>query len=192
MVTTPKEEAVKAFAALGLCDQLAEAAAELGWKAPSKVQEQAIPLLLQGKRPFLSSTSLLQLHFLQRQNPKVAARKSLSCHVHRQRCHRAGTDRVRQDWRFRTPNIAGRSQDCPQAPLMTLHHAHIYVHACPSAGCCSCLCMQVIAMPLPHPSWSQQTPAGLQAGPSQAAFTNIRHDNAERCLRCVQRSAATS
>ena len=48
MVTTSKEEALKAFTALGLCDQLAEAATDLGWTAPSRVQEQAIPLLLQG------------------------------------------------------------------------------------------------------------------------------------------------
>jgi ATP-dependent RNA helicase DDX47/RRP3 len=40
--------AVKAFEALGICTQLAEAAAALGWKSPSAIQEQAIPSVLQG------------------------------------------------------------------------------------------------------------------------------------------------
>jgi superfamily II DNA/RNA helicase len=44
--------AVKAFEALGLCAQLAEAAAGLGWKAPSVIQQQAIPPLLAGARLF--------------------------------------------------------------------------------------------------------------------------------------------
>ncbi|MEW5311468.1 MAG: hypothetical protein WDW38_003182 [Sanguina aurantia] len=44
-----KAIAVAAFTALGLCPELAEAAASLGWKTPSPIQEQAIPNLLQGK-----------------------------------------------------------------------------------------------------------------------------------------------
>lgn len=40
--------AIKAFEELGLCAQLAEAAAGLGWKTPSPIQQQAVPPLLQG------------------------------------------------------------------------------------------------------------------------------------------------
>jgi ATP-dependent RNA helicase DDX47/RRP3 len=43
-----KKSSIEAFEALGLCTQLAEAAATLGWKKPSSIQEQAIPLLIQG------------------------------------------------------------------------------------------------------------------------------------------------
>ena len=43
-----KEEAIEGFKKLGVCAQLAEAAANLSWKSPTPVQEQAIPLLLQG------------------------------------------------------------------------------------------------------------------------------------------------
>lgn len=42
------DKAVAAFEALGVCHQLAEAAAGLGWKTPSSIQVQAIPHLLQG------------------------------------------------------------------------------------------------------------------------------------------------
>ena len=45
-----KVESIAAFEALGVCTQLAEAAAGLGWKKPSSIQEQAIPHLLQGVR----------------------------------------------------------------------------------------------------------------------------------------------
>ena len=47
---TPAEhdKAVSAFQELGLCRQLAEAAAGLGWKTPSSIQVQAVPHLLQG------------------------------------------------------------------------------------------------------------------------------------------------
>ena len=41
-------KAKAAFEKLGICDQLAEAAASLGWKSPSSIQEQAVPLVLQG------------------------------------------------------------------------------------------------------------------------------------------------
>lgn len=40
--------AIAAFEKLGICTQLAEAAANLGWKSPSNIQEQAVPHLLQG------------------------------------------------------------------------------------------------------------------------------------------------
>eukprot|EP00878_Enallax_costatus_P041048 GHUV01047499.1.p1 GENE.GHUV01047499.1~~GHUV01047499.1.p1 ORF type:complete len:179 (+),score=36.03 GHUV01047499.1:140-676(+) len=43
-----REAAIKAFEGLGICTQLAEAAASLGWKTPSVIQQQAIPPLLQG------------------------------------------------------------------------------------------------------------------------------------------------
>jgi ATP-dependent RNA helicase DDX47/RRP3 len=45
------EQAVQAFEKLGVCRQLAEAAASLGWKAPTSVQEQAVPHLLAGEHP---------------------------------------------------------------------------------------------------------------------------------------------
>ncbi|PNH11291.1 putative ATP-dependent RNA helicase, partial [Tetrabaena socialis] len=40
---------VAAFQQLGICSQLAESAASLGWKTPSSIQEQAVPLLLAGQ-----------------------------------------------------------------------------------------------------------------------------------------------
>lgn len=48
---TPAENdtAITAFEELGICRQLAEAAAGLGWKTPSSIQAQAIPHLLQDK-----------------------------------------------------------------------------------------------------------------------------------------------
>lgn len=49
MTDVDKEGAMKAFMQLGLREQLAEAAASLGWKAPTQIQEQSIPPLLQGK-----------------------------------------------------------------------------------------------------------------------------------------------
>ena len=42
------EDAARAFEQLGVCTQLAEAAASLGWKSPTSIQQQAIPQLLQG------------------------------------------------------------------------------------------------------------------------------------------------
>eukprot|EP00195_Chlamydomonas_chlamydogama_P017452 CAMPEP_0202915222 /NCGR_PEP_ID=MMETSP1392-20130828/65101_1 /ASSEMBLY_ACC=CAM_ASM_000868 /TAXON_ID=225041 /ORGANISM="Chlamydomonas chlamydogama, Strain SAG 11-48b" /LENGTH=392 /DNA_ID=CAMNT_0049607155 /DNA_START=25 /DNA_END=1200 /DNA_ORIENTATION=- len=44
-----RKDAIAAFEKLGICTQLAEAAANLGWKSPSSIQEQAIPHLLQDK-----------------------------------------------------------------------------------------------------------------------------------------------
>lgn len=48
---TPAEndKAIAAFEELGVCRQLAEAAANLGWKSPSSIQAQAIPHLLQDR-----------------------------------------------------------------------------------------------------------------------------------------------
>lgn len=43
------DKAVKLFEKLGICSQLADAAASLGWKTPSSIQEQAIPHVLQGQ-----------------------------------------------------------------------------------------------------------------------------------------------
>ena len=44
-----KSEAADAFEKLGVCRQLAVAAAELGWKTPTSIQEQAVPHLLAGE-----------------------------------------------------------------------------------------------------------------------------------------------
>jgi ATP-dependent RNA helicase DDX47/RRP3 len=44
-----RAKAIKAFEELGLATQLAEAAANLGWKHPSPIQQQAIPPLLAGE-----------------------------------------------------------------------------------------------------------------------------------------------
>lgn len=43
------QKASAAFQKLGVCEQLAEAAAALGWKSPSSIQEQAVPMVLQGE-----------------------------------------------------------------------------------------------------------------------------------------------
>lgn len=43
-----KAAAVEQFQALGICVQLAEAAAALGWKEPTTIQRQAVPPLIQG------------------------------------------------------------------------------------------------------------------------------------------------
>jgi ATP-dependent RNA helicase DDX47/RRP3 len=44
-----KKKAAEAFVALGVCEELANAAADLGWKEPSEIQAQSIPQALQGK-----------------------------------------------------------------------------------------------------------------------------------------------
>ena len=61
-----KRVSIEAFMALGVCKELAEAAAGLGWKTPSAIQEQAIPHLLSGEKesnwallPFFSPCSHL-------------------------------------------------------------------------------------------------------------------------------------
>ena len=43
-----RASAVEAFEALGVCKQLAEAAASLGWQSPSEIQAQSIPIVLKG------------------------------------------------------------------------------------------------------------------------------------------------
>ncbi len=51
MVQSPEAAqlaSVEAFKKMGICEQLAEAAAALGWKEPTSIQQQAVPLLLQG------------------------------------------------------------------------------------------------------------------------------------------------
>ena len=59
--------AAKEFEKLGVHPQLAEAAASLGWKKPSAIQEQAVPQLLKGPelavigRPIVVTTSLLNI-----------------------------------------------------------------------------------------------------------------------------------
>ena len=42
-------DAVTLFEKLGICRQLAESAVGLGWKAPTSIQEQAVPHLLAGE-----------------------------------------------------------------------------------------------------------------------------------------------
>ncbi|OVA19104.1 Helicase [Macleaya cordata] len=44
-----EDEEVKTFKGLGICEQLAEACENLGWKNPSKIQAEAIPHALEGK-----------------------------------------------------------------------------------------------------------------------------------------------
>ena len=50
-----RQAAITAFEGLGLCTQLAEAAAGLGWKQPSVIQQQAVPPLIQGEFSALSA-----------------------------------------------------------------------------------------------------------------------------------------
>lgn len=47
--TKTKEESIDSFCKLGVCKELAEAAVSLGWKEPSAIQEQAVPLVLQNR-----------------------------------------------------------------------------------------------------------------------------------------------
>ena len=46
---TEKKKAKEAFIGIGVCEELATAAADLGWKTPSEIQAQSIPQALQGK-----------------------------------------------------------------------------------------------------------------------------------------------
>jgi len=48
-ITHQKEESDKTFAELGLVDVLCEACEKVGWKKPSKIQAEAIPVALSGK-----------------------------------------------------------------------------------------------------------------------------------------------
>uniref|UniRef100_A0A6Q2Y7T2 RNA helicase n=1 Tax=Esox lucius TaxID=8010 RepID=A0A6Q2Y7T2_ESOLU len=45
----PTDEAVKTFKDLGVTEVLCEACEQLGWKSPTKIQVEAIPVALQGK-----------------------------------------------------------------------------------------------------------------------------------------------
>ena len=56
-----KRTAAENFEALGICRQLAEAAVALKWKAPSPIQEQAIPHLLQGTHLVLQTAPPLDV-----------------------------------------------------------------------------------------------------------------------------------
>ncbi|KAI3846070.1 hypothetical protein MKX03_029102 [Papaver bracteatum] len=49
MAPEGEDEEMKTFKDLGLCEQLAEACDNLGWKNPSKIQAEAIPHALEGK-----------------------------------------------------------------------------------------------------------------------------------------------
>jgi len=48
-ITDQKEESKKTFAELGLVDVLCEACEKVGWKHPSKIQAEAIPVAISGK-----------------------------------------------------------------------------------------------------------------------------------------------
>ena len=116
-----RHKAVDAFKALGVCEQLAEAAADLGWKQPSEIQKQAIPQVLAGERcpgdKVLRANMILgertRLHRLHsamlgrerlQSAPPVRTHSSWPVRVHshlltfcRQGCHRPGADWQRQD-----------------------------------------------------------------------------------------------
>ena len=50
------EEVPKSFQELGIIDSLCDACTELGYKASTPIQKEAIPLALQGKGNFRGST----------------------------------------------------------------------------------------------------------------------------------------
>lgn len=81
-----REAAIKAFEGLGLCTQLAEAAAGLGWKQPTVIQQQAVPPLIQGghcshrgRRDSFDCKVQLQLHVVtgQRAHERQQRQQSL-------------------------------------------------------------------------------------------------------------------
>ena len=88
---TGSQEAVALFEKLGVCKQLAESAAGLGWKAPTSIQEQAVPHLLAGE---CASDCRSELHLFdyknrkayQRHQPRVqaAAQAKMSLAWHKQ------------------------------------------------------------------------------------------------------------
>lgn len=43
-----RAEALASFTKLGVCKELAATAVDMGWKQPSRIQEEAIPLIVQG------------------------------------------------------------------------------------------------------------------------------------------------
>ena len=49
LTAAERKKSIEEFTALGVCDELATAAASLGWKEPSEIQKQSIPQALQGK-----------------------------------------------------------------------------------------------------------------------------------------------
>lgn len=49
MAVVEEEEEVHTFASLGVCEQLTEACDALGWKKPSAIQVQSLPLALEGR-----------------------------------------------------------------------------------------------------------------------------------------------
>lgn len=51
-------KALKSFQTLGLCAEIAQTAVDLGWASPSKIQEEAIQLILQGEPPLATSIFL--------------------------------------------------------------------------------------------------------------------------------------
>ena len=103
---TPAENdtAVTAFEELGICRQLAEAAAGLGWKTPSSIQAQAIPHLLQGIAN--RSGQVLHLQF-------AGCKLDADCSVPdccRQGYHWPSTNWLRQNRRLCPPHIRGKLQ----------------------------------------------------------------------------------
>jgi len=105
---TERKAAIKAFEELGLCTQLAESAANLGWKTPSPIQLQAVPPLIAG------ATRWLATHILALSRGAASA----SRHAHRRRRNTAlllRTRRCRRSRRsanrrrpLRAPNPAAR------------------------------------------------------------------------------------
>ena len=59
MAAAATEAAVAAFQELGVCVELAQACAALGWKAPTEIQRQAVPLALAGAHAALPSAAPL-------------------------------------------------------------------------------------------------------------------------------------
>ena len=107
---------VTSFAALGICTQLAEAAAALRWKQPTPIQEQAVPHLLQGMHCNPCPTRPPNL----RAGTQVCLTALvLLC---REGCDRTGTDRVRKDRRLCLAHPAGanpaRSLLCSRPQLL--------------------------------------------------------------------------
>ena len=65
---TAPDEAATLFEKLGICRQLAESAVGLGWKAPTSIQEQAVPHLLAGglvSSLRIQFSSPFKIHWLQ-------------------------------------------------------------------------------------------------------------------------------
>jgi hypothetical protein len=108
-----RDESVKSFEKLGICTQLAEAAASLGWKIPSSIQQQAIPSVLEGTNP-TSNYRMPQTH-MHFPSPCFTFQSPKS---HRQRRHRPRSDRLWKNRRFRPPHppIPPRQTSSPLSP----------------------------------------------------------------------------